>query len=287
VNFYIKKQSFIIQNVLIGAGILIAVISISNIFQDQIKNAFYSVTAPISKSLVYAGNNSASLLGPFGNVPGLKQENDNLKSENQNLLLQIASLKDSLGQNQATNSIMQNTQDANFALVLAQPVGLDTKNSIITINKGSDYGIEENMPVISSQRAVYGRVIKVYKSFSKVLLISAKNSVVDVKISQPENMQNSTEDITNTPDKVITGAVKGNDNLSVYLDLVNSDANIHQNDILITSGLEGIFPRDLLVGKISSVHKNDLKAFQTADVSPFFTINSIDTLFVITNYLKK
>jgi len=91
-------------------------------------------------------------------------------------------------------------------------------------------------------------------------------------------------DVTQTP---VYGAVKGSGNLSVYLDLVNSNSKLNENDVLVTSGLEGIFPKDLLVGKITSVSQNDLKPFQTAKVQPFYDVQNIDHLLVITNYLKK
>ena len=107
------------------------------------------------------------------------------------------------------------------------------------------------------------------------MLISNKNSVVDTKI---ENT-----DLTKAP---IFGIIKGNGNLSIYLDLVSSDAEIHQQDNLITSGQEGIFPKDLLIGKITTSKKNDLKPFQTAEVKPLFDIKNTENLFIVTNYLR-
>ena len=108
------------------------------------------------------------------------------------------------------------------------------------------------------------------------MLISNKHSVVDVKIQTSDTVL-----------PIISGAIKGNGNLSTYLDLVASQAKINEHDTLITSGLEGIFPKDLLVGKITSIDKNDLKPFQTASVQPLFDVKNIDTLFVITNYKRE
>src|SRR5207237_1162769 len=104
---------------------------------------------------------------------------------------------------------------------------------------------------------------------------SAKTSVVDVKIQQGDITKN-----------LIHGALKGGGNFSIYLDLVDSDSDIKEGDVLVTSALEGIFPPDLLIGKITSSDKNDIKPFQTAKVQPFFDIKNIDNLFVITNYKK-
>ena len=131
------------------------------------------------------------------------------------------------------------------------------------------------MPVISSQKVLFGRVQKAYKNFSDVLLISSKDSAVDVKIQQQDSSQ-----------KTVFGVVKGGGGLSLHLDLVDVDSQLNQGDVLVTSALEGLFPANLLLGNVSSVNKSDLKPFQTASVQQFFNFSDTDNLFVIINYKK-
>jgi len=71
--------------------------------------------------------------------------------------------------------------------------------------------------------------------------------------------------------------------LDVVLDLVPVDDALNEGDILVTSSLEGTFPKGLLVGRITKVEKNDQSPHQRAQVQPFFNITA-DNLFVITNY---
>jgi rod shape-determining protein MreC len=85
----------------------------------------------------------------------------------------------------------------------------------------------------------------------------------------------------------IFGAIKGNGNFSLYLDLVPSNAPLHTQDVVVTSGQEGIFPRNLLIGSITQSTKNDLKPFQTAPIQPFFDVKNHDTLFIITDYKRE
>ncbi len=275
-NVYIKKQNIFWQNFLLKAGILIVTLVFLNVFQNPIRNSFYGISSPVSKVFLQAGSNASSFFNSFTAFGGIQRENSNLKEENQKLLSQLSSLQQSLRDSQQLQSAMNNTKDDNFTILLAGVTGLDSQNDIILIDKGSDDGISENMPLISSRKALYGKVVKVYKNFSQAMLISNKESVVDVKI------QNN--DPTKPP---IYGAIKGSGGLSLYLDLVNSDSEIKEGDVLVTSGLEGIFPADLLVGKITSINKNDVKPFQTAKIQPFFNIKNTDTLFVITDYKLK
>ncbi len=240
------------------------------------KNVFYYATTPVSRVLWRAGDSTSSILSSIFRFQGLSQENNNLKEENERLLAQNASLQETLRQGIETQSALLNTQGDNLALVLAGTIGLDSVGDFIVIDKGSVDGIAENMPVISAQKVLYGRVFKVYKNFSQVMLISNKNSVVDVKIQD-----------SNAANPFIYGAAKGSGSLSLYLDLVSSEAEIKEGDVLVTSALEGVFPKDLLVGKLILKNKNDLKPFQTAGIQPFFDVNAMDNVFVVTNYMKK
>jgi len=132
------------------------------------------------------------------------------------------------------------------------------------------------MAVISQHNVLFGKVLKVYEDFSKVMLLSNKSSVIDVRVQQ--------DDPEGTP---INGAIKGRGGLAVYLDLVPIDEEISEGDILVTSALEGTFPKDLLVGKVVEKYKDDQKPFQQAWVEPFFDIKNTDNLFVVTGYKKE
>ena len=105
------------------------------------------------------------------------------------------------------------------------------------------------------------------------MLVSNKNSVVNVKVQQ--------SDIT-APE--IDGVVKGDGGLQAFLDLIPINSTINLQDVLVTSAIEKSFPKDLLVGKIIQIGKNDQKPFQQAQISLFLDIKTTNNLFVITNY---
>ncbi len=273
-NLYIKKPHFSWRKIIISGLILILVIGFLNIFDSPIKNTFYKLTSPITQTFWKVGDSVSGFFSSFFRVRFLSQENKDLQSENQRLLAEITLLQEIAKENQLIGQALDNTKKDNVDLLLAQTIGLE--GDFVLLNKGSDDGILENMPVISAQKVLFGKVFKVYKNFSKVMLISDKNSVVDAKMQSL--------DLTKPP---VLGIIKGDGNLSVYMDLISSDAQINQEDVIITSGQEGIFPRGLLIGNIAGSEKNDAKPFQTARVLPFFDAINTHDLFVITNYLRK
>ncbi|MCX6718370.1 MAG: rod shape-determining protein MreC [Candidatus Staskawiczbacteria bacterium] len=270
-NFSINKKNNSWVKILIGGIVVLAVLFILNIFVSPIRNSFYAISSPIQKTFWTAGESASNFCSSLFSGGALSKENANLKSENQKLLSQVAALQSIEQGNQAQSDVSASCQNSGFSLLMAGVNGLD--NDILFINKGSADGVDEGMPVINQQNALFGKVIKVYKNFSQVMLISNKNSVVNVKIQQP--------DVTKPE---IDGVVKGSGGLSAFLDLIPVDSNINVNDVLVTSALDKSFPKDLLVAKIIQKEKNDQKPFQQAQINLFSNVKTADNLFVITNY---
>jgi rod shape-determining protein MreC len=232
------------------------------------------LSSPIQKTFWTAGESCSGFITSFVNAGSLNKQNQGLKDEIQKLQSEITSLQSVVGGNQAQVAVSQICQNNNFKLLIAGVIGLDDQD-MLSINKGSTDGILENMPVINQQGALFGKIFKVYKTFSKVMHNSNKNSVVNVKVQQSDPTKSE-----------IDGVLKGSGKLGVYLDLVPIDDTINQGDILVTSALEETFPKDLLVGTITKVQKNDQNPHQQAQVQPFLA-SSIDNLFVILNYKQK
>jgi len=273
-DFSINKKSSSWLKFLIGAVAFLFVLAVLNIFIAPVKNAFYVLTSPIQKTFWSAGESSSVWIGSLLNAGNLSKENQNLKNENQKLLSQVAFLQSIEQGNQAQSAVSTICQNTGFKLVMAGVIGLDD-NDILSINKGSADGISEGMPVISQQNVLFGKIFKVYKNFSQIMLISNKNSVVNVKIQQAD------------PSKPeVDGAVKGSGGLSAYLDLIPISNDINPQDVLVTSAIDKSFPKDLLVATINQIQKNDQKPFQQAQINLFFNVKTTDNLFVITNYKR-
>lgn len=271
--FSIKKRNGKLFKFFLGFSAVLLLVGILNIFSDQVRNSFYKLTYPVEKIFWRAGDNASVFLASISGTKELREENQLLKLENQRLLSEIYLLQCNQGATQAEIELSDISKQLGISTVLTTVIGLDASQDIVSIDKGSDSGIAEGMAVINQQGVLFGKIIKAYRDFSKVMLLSSKNSVLDVKIQQDE--------ATGT---VINGAVKGRGGLSVYLDLVPVDAQVKTGQVLITSSLEGDFPKGLLVGKVTQVYKDDQKPFLQAGVEPFFNIKNAENLFVVTNY---
>ena len=235
-------------------------------FSSNIKNAFFVASLPVQKVFWNSGDRVSNFCQAYYNVKNLKSENDYLARENQRLLAEIAVLENAKQENKILRQALNIGMEENFDLVFAEITA--KQGDFIIINKGLEQGILENMPVVTAQKIVCGRIKEVYKDFSKVMLITSKESSFGVKIQ----------------DKEIFGLVKGGDKGFLYLDRIPKDKEIYEGDIINTTSLGDVFPKGLLTGKINKVSRSDADPFQQAELYMFCDINNLQSLFVITGY---
>lgn len=231
----------------------------------EIKNFFYLISSPIQKTLWGAGERVSDFFETISEIKNLKKENQELKLKIQELLAENVALKELKKENELLREALGIGLEKEFKLVFAKIIGKDISQDSILIDKGSEDGISKNFPVITQQKTLVGSVSQVYKKFSKIRLISNKESSFDAKIFDTE----------------IYGIVKGKGNFKLYLDLVPREEEIKEKALLVTSALSGLFPPGLLIGKISQIRKSDLEPFQVAEIEPAFNIKNLEELFII------
>lgn len=262
-NMFFKKNK-----IWIGLIVLVLIFVLLNVFQKEVRGFFYSVSAPIQKVFWKAGDSTSDFfLGIFisGN---LKERVDQLEANNQKLLSQVVSFKEFEQENQTLKKVLELELQKEFELSLVQIIGKDISQDFILVNKGEKDNILKDMPVITEEKVLVGRISEVYNKLSKVMLISNKESLFDAK----------------KPGSLISGVIKGMGNLSLFFDLIPNEAEVAKGDLISTSSISGIFPEGLLVGKIKAIRKSDVESFQQAEIEPYFDLSSVEDLFIITKF---
>lgn len=264
-KFSSKKRRFLILIV-----IAVLLIVLLNLFQKEVRGFFYYISCPIQKSFWGVGDRVSNFFESFIRIKSLKKDADELKLKNQELLSQITILQEQKKENDILREALGIGLQKEFKLALAQIIGKDISQDSILINKGSKDGILKDMPVITQQKALVGKISEVYNNFAKVMLIFNKKSSFDALVQKGE--------------KDISGAIKGEGNFRILFDLVPREENLSQNDIIVTSVFGGVFPKGLLVGKIKKINKSDLEPFQQAEIEPLFDISQAEILFIILDF---
>jgi len=258
-----------IKNVLILSLIIVFFISLnSSLFPKKLKNSFYLFSEPLQKVFWEAGDEVSDFLGTIFEINDLKEENDQLKLRVLELLSENIEMENLEKENLVLRQALDLGIEKEFKLEIADIVGKDIADDSILIDKGSDYGFSKDLPVITKEKVLVGRISEVYQNFSRVILLSNQESSLDVEIEG----------------RGVEGLIKGKGSFRLSLELVPKEKEIEENDIVVSSSLSGVYPSDLLVGKVKEIEKQDPEPFQIASIDPFFNVEKTKTIFVIIDF---
>lgn len=231
---------------------------------SAVKNSTYFLLKPLQGSAWIAGARVYGFFKPFSKAGSLAAENERLRQEVNDLLAKDAENKNLKKENENLRQGLNLELDKDYDLKLADVVGKNIAMDTLIIDKGAKDMLEVGMPLITGQKALVGKISKVYDNFSEVTLVTNKNFSFDVKIG-PEG---------------IDGLVKGNGGFAASVDLVPKDKELKSGDPIVTSTLGGIFPAGLIVGTTKDIVKNDVATFQSAGIDLAFDINGSQKIFV-------
>lgn len=157
-----------------------------------------------------------------------------------------------------------------FQRITASVIGRDTSplfESII-IDKGADDGLQVGMPVEAS-RGLVGQVYRTSPRSAQVLLITDNISNLAARLSA-----------SRATGMVFGGGLDG----PLTMDWIDLEAPIEVGDIVLTSGLGGHFPPDLLIGEVVDVERSEAELFQRAVLQPAVDLDSLELVFIITGF---
>jgi rod shape-determining protein MreC len=203
-------------------------------------------------------------------VSALRQRNAELEAEVARLQAQIIELQQRVTETEILAALVdfaranpENTYKA------ATVIGRDPSPFLnyVIINIGSNDGIRPGMPVVT-EKGLAGRIDAVIAEAARVQLITDSASVVNVRL------QNAA---TNA---ILSGSLTG----ELTLDMISQDVNVQVGDVVLTSGLGGGYPPNLLIGQVTSVRKLDYELFQQATVQPLVDFDHLQYVLVITNF---
>lgn len=158
----------------------------------------------------------------------------------------------------------------NEEYVTADVIALADANAplrTIVINRGARDGIAVGMPVVTQQGLV-GRIIDVTANASRVLLITDSSSAISGRLQ------------TTRAEGSVVGQ-PGGDLLMVFIPL---DAQVPTGDLVITSGLGGNLPSDIVIGQVTNVQQRAFDLTQQATVRSLINFDTLEIVLVITSF---
>ncbi len=197
------------------------------------------------------------------------QENDRLKQQ----LARADEMKNVWVESRLANQRLRRLTDLegslDDAVVFAEVIAKDptTWFKTVIINKGQRHGLEKGMPALVPE-GIVGQVIEVSGHYAKILLIVDRNSAVDALVQRTR----------------ARGMLSGASTEQCGLEYVLLKEDVQVGDTIVTSGMDGVFPKGLRIGDIQSVEARPNEMFHTINVAPFVDFGKLEELLVV---LKK
>lgn len=265
----VKIVAEIVAAALAIAVVTLALLGVINL--DIFGKAFGTILTPIQSAVSSAVQKAENRLDRWAYQKELEKEYLQLKAqymEQQTDLLRLQELEDEV--KRLTSLLGYQEKVTNFETIHARVIATDASNSFaaFTINKGSKQGVKENDTVITPDGLV-GRVYEVSSNHSVVV------SIVDSR-SSVGGIVERTRDV---------GIVHGNLNMDLTNDKMRmlylpNTAELSPGDRIVTSGLEKIFPKGLLIGTVDALSRDG----NYVSLVPAVDFDHLEEVLVIINF---
>lgn len=236
-------------------------------------NFIIKITMPIQKLVHSASSGIRGFFAHFGDIAQLREENKKLENKITSLEEQIEKNNIYKTENERLRKML-NIKDTykEFELVAANVTGKDSSTWFlsITIDKGKDDGIKMADTVITADGLV-GHVTDLGSDWARITTIIDSQSTVAVVVDRTEDLATVDGDV----DLAANGLCK--------MTYISKDSSITVGDMAKTSGLGGVYPKGIAVGKIVKIHPENKGVSQYAEIEPSVNFNRIYEVFVITN----
>jgi len=203
-------------------------------------------------------------------LTALRQRNSELESEVSRLQTQLIELQQKVADRETLAALVDFSRaNPQSTYQGAAVIGHDPSPFLhyVIIDVGSSDGIRRGMPVVTNQGLV-GRVDAVISNAARVQLITDPASTINVRLQNTET------------EAMLNGSISGD----LTLDLISQDARITSGDVVLTSGLGGGYPADLLVGQVLNVRKSETALFQQATVQSIVDFSRLEIVLVIVDF---
>lgn len=235
------------------------------------ENILGTVFTPVKSVATHIGNSVEKFFRTFADYDKLKSENETLKAENDDLTVRLEKSYHLETENERLRNLLSLTEklpEYNKTEATVVSVSDDKVSSVFTINKGSLSGIKEKDVVIASEGLV-GYVRDVGFNWATVVTILDPQVAVGAFLPRTE----------------LVAMTEGHRELKgdglCRLSYLENTSLINRGDTVVTSGLGGLYPEGITIGKISEITVSDNGLSQYGIITPSVDFSSLRYVYVL------
>lgn len=266
-----KNKIFLLVLITVISLIALAYTSKTRASISFYEKAINYIYTPIQKGFAYVVKNTQDTLGYFNNAKMLTDENNSLKIKISQLEEENRKLAGLEYENQRLRDILDvKGKYENYNMITCRIIAKESGNwfNIFTIDKGTKDGVNYNMAVVTP-KGVAGQIISAAPDSAKVMSIIDSGSSVSGRLSK-------TRDLV-----ILRGDLKLKENQFLKMLYIPVSVQILDGDIIETSGIGGIYPPGIMIGKVKNIDNKIPKAVRYAVVEPAVDFKKLEEVIVL------
>ena len=232
----------------------------------KVQGLVVSMTAPGLEGLEYVGRSAKQLWLGYFYLIGVRRQNAELQRQLEEYKQREVHFQEAEQALTRLENLLDLKRQVALPVIGARVIAYDptlwSRSAII--NQGKAQGVKEGLPVLAPQ-GIVGRIVGVYPEYSKVMLIVDRKSSADAMVQRTR----------------IRGMLKGKGGNRCSLEFVPKSADVQVGDLVLASGLVGLYPKGLVFGKVTAANKKNPGVFQEIEVSPNVDLSTLEEVLVV------
>ncbi len=266
-----KKKAFLIIFVTLVLFVVIGITASGNSKLGWFGNLLNSVFSPVQKALSVSGEKVDSTVSFFKDSKALKDDNKRLRKRVEELEKENDEFKTLKQKNEELKQALNlKNQLKQYQTVSANIIAKDLGNwfNIFTIDKGTNDGVVKDCTVIASEGLV-GRVMEAGPFSSKVITVIDIDSSVSARLTKTRRYVD------------IKGDLSLGDQGMCKMYNIEPGIDISVGDRVETSGIGGIYPKGITIGKVKEVRQTNSELDRYAIVEPVVDFTRLEDIYVL------
>ena len=237
---------------------------------NPIDRGIMKVSAPVQAFITNTISGIHASWRRYVYLVDVEERNEKLAAENRKMKLELATAKRGLGRLELYEKLLGFRKSRGVETVGVRVVGRDASPFVRLLRVQVDRGkptLRQGLPVVTAE-GVVGRVGRVYGGYSDIVLAVDPKSAVDVIIQR-------------TGGRGLLRGLEGTNRYACRIDYLLRKEEVKVGDLVVTSGVAGVFPKDLAVGRISKVTRRTYGLYQEVEVTPTVDYTALKEMLVI------
>jgi rod shape-determining protein MreC len=260
-----ERAGYLFLVVTLGHIILISAQLNSSSGVPVLEQVTFGVFAEVQRSMTVVVSGVRHFWSGYVGLRDVREENAELKQQLADVQIQLQQQRALADRSRGLDRLLGLRERLTLNTVAAEVIALGATPDFrtMTIDKGSQQGLKSDMAIIAPA-GVVGRVVVPSLRAAKVQLLIDRNAAAGALIERSRAQG------------VVVGA--GDDLLR--LEYVSEIADVVVGDVVVTSGIDGIFPKGFIIGRVETVERSG-RTYRRITVSPAVDFSSLEEVLVV------